>query len=284
MSHDRAKAREIIKLNTIPRLVTIQKIELQSSADALHRRRISSAEILLVLEGIGKFSLNNKDYILEKGDLLLLNEGESFRMQAQDGVFAVYLCGIDSFQYVNGMLDQLREKPEIEIVKTAKYFNRIESFCTELYLENKNKTEGSAEVISANLMLLLVYVRRACSGAEHHVLISPVSMCRQLRDYIDTHFGSPITLRSLADMFFVSPDYVSHVFKSEIGESPIHYLINCRIREAKRLLIYTNMTLREISTIVGYDNMTHFSSLFKKSTGFSPGRYRQEERKKTDYK
>lgn len=282
MNHDRSKARELIKLNTVPQLVTIQKFTMQSSSDTVQRRRISSSEMILVIEGTGKFIINNREYITEKGDLLLLNEGESFRFQSQDGMFSVYLCSLDSFQYANCAFEQLRENSDFGIIKTTKYFNRIESLFTEIYLENRNKSDGSAEVISADLMLLLIYAKRSFYGAERHVLISPVSMCHQLRDYIDAHFGSPITLRSLADMFFVSPDYVSHVFKSEIGESPIHYLINCRMKEAKRLLVYTNMTLREISTIVGYDNMTHFSSLFKKSTGCSPGRYRITEREKNN--
>ena len=59
MNHDRSKARELIKLNTVPQLVTIQKIAMQSSSDAVQRRRISSSEMILVIEGTGKFIINN---------------------------------------------------------------------------------------------------------------------------------------------------------------------------------------------------------------------------------
>ena len=202
-------------------------------------------------------------------------------MQALEGTVVSYQCAFNNFQLCEMPLDIVcGVEDNFLMLQSGRYFNRIESLLTEMFLESTNKADGAAEIISADLILLLVYLHRVRIGAEHQTQLSPISMCRQLRDYIDNHFGSPITLRSLADMFFVSPDYVSHVFKSEIGESPIHYLIKCRIREAKRLLVYTNMTLREISTIIGYDNMTHFSSLFKKNTGYSPGQYRQKEREK----
>ena len=130
-------------------------------------------------------------------------------------------------------------------------------------------------MISAELLRLLISVRRLYLTDDRKKSVPSGSMCRQLKEYIDLHFGEPITLQSLADIFFVSPYYVAHEFKEEIGVAPIQYLIRRRMQEACRLLTDTDMTLREISAAIGYDNMTHFSSLFKKNMHISPGQYRK---------
>ena len=70
---------------------------------------------------------------------------------------------------------------------------------------------------------------------------------------------------------YVSPFYISKVFKSETGDAPIRHLINIRLEKAKELLENgSGDSIQEVAGKVGYDDAYHFSKLFKKKYGISP--------------
>ena len=101
------------------------------------------------------------------------------------------------------------------------------------------------------------------------------SLANEIVAYIDNHYMEPITLSILSKNFFISPDYLSHIVKKEYGFSPIDYLLNRRIGESIRLLMSSNFSIKTISEMVGYPNIHHFSTAFKKKIGLSPSYYRK---------
>lgn len=80
----------------------------------------------------------------------------------------------------------------------------------------------------------------------------------------------------IAENMYLSPFYISKTFKSEIGDSPIHYLIRVRMEKAKELLSENlELPISEIAESVGYEDAFHFSKLFKKTYGISLSKYRE---------
>ena len=76
---------------------------------------------------------------------------------------------------------------------------------------------------------------------------------------------------------YLSPFYISRIFKSEIGDTPIHYLINIRLDRAKELLESGFAgSVQEVAAQVGYDDVYHFSKLFKKRYGIPPSQARKK--------
>ena len=71
-----------------------------------------------------------------------------------------------------------------------------------------------------------------------------------------------------------SATYVSHGLKKATGMTPINYIIRRRIGLAQTMLISTDFTATQIATMVGYDNTNYFSTLFTKTVGMTPIRYR----------
>ena len=65
-------------------------------------------------------------------------------------------------------------------------------------------------------------------------------------------------------------------FKKQMGMSPTKYIIKLRTDNAKELLRSTNLTIREIGAICGYDDVNFFRKTFKKEVGISPSEYRKE--------
>ncbi|WP_435924680.1 helix-turn-helix transcriptional regulator [Paenibacillus sp. DYY-L-2] len=98
------------------------------------------------------------------------------------------------------------------------------------------------------------------------------------KQFIDKNYTRNISLKEIAGALYVSQHYLSHLFKKDLGDSPVNYLINRRIEEAKRLLSETGAPVHEVAARVGYGNDKYFSMLFKKMTGTSPSAFREMER------
>ena len=72
---------------------------------------------------------------------------------------------------------------------------------------------------------------------------------------------------------YLSPFYISRIFKSETGDTPIRYLIDIRLEHAKEILESGNYTsIQEVAAQVGYDDAYHFSKLFKKKYDVPPSK------------
>ena len=93
--------------------------------------------------------------------------------------------------------------------------------------------------------------------------------------YMQAHFSEPITTPLLAAKTGLSPKYFGVLFKEMTGMAVHDYLLDIRIREAKRLLLSSPASLAEISQMVGIDDVFYFTKLFKRHEGITPGKYRR---------
>lgn len=100
------------------------------------------------------------------------------------------------------------------------------------------------------------------------------AIVHRVKEDIDAHYYEPLTLTSLAEKYIVEQSYLSRCFKQEIGENLIMYLAKRRIGKAMELMKEDRVGLTEISFLVGYDDYTYFSRVFRKITGESPREYR----------
>jgi len=91
-----------------------------------------------------------------------------------------------------------------------------------------------------------------------------------------------ITLQTLSDLTYLNKYYLVHAFKNYKGVSPINYLINRRLIEAKHLLATTNYPISKIAASIGFSSQSYFSQVFRKETGMSPNAYRQNEELQKD--
>lgn len=100
----------------------------------------------------------------------------------------------------------------------------------------------------------------------------PIRIAKQ---YMQNHYMEPITLELVADKVGFNSSYFSSFFKKETGEGFADYLIRLRMEKAKELLKDTKDTVKEICEKVGYSDVKHFTSMFRKYTGLKPGEYRK---------
>ena len=94
--------------------------------------------------------------------------------------------------------------------------------------------------------------------------------------YLQEHLAEEISLTVLAEEFHLSAQYVSQLFKNEIGVNFLAYLTNIRMEKAKKLLLSSSLSIAEISEQSGYGDYRVFTKVFKKSEGITPSQYRRD--------
>lgn len=94
--------------------------------------------------------------------------------------------------------------------------------------------------------------------------------------YLQTHYTEKVTLENVSRVMYLSPAYFSRIFKQETGKTFNTYLNNIRITKAKEILHQTNSHLRltDIALMVGFEDQSYFTKVFKRITGISPLKYR----------
>ena len=93
--------------------------------------------------------------------------------------------------------------------------------------------------------------------------------------YLQEHLDKEISLNILADEFHLNSQYISQLFKSEIGVNFLAYLTSIRMERAKKLLLATSLSIGEISEKCGYADYRVFTKAFKKEEGSTPSQYRR---------
>lgn len=96
-----------------------------------------------------------------------------------------------------------------------------------------------------------------------------------IKKYIGEHLDE-VTRSGISEVFYLSPNYLSKLFRKEAGISLSEYIQNERMSLAKRLLLQNKLSISQIATETGYPSFAHFSKQFKKFVGMTPNEYRKK--------
>ncbi len=100
---------------------------------------------------------------------------------------------------------------------------------------------------------------------------------RLVTDYIEDHLEQRISLEDLASLAGVSLFHFARGFKDAIGVSPHAYVTGRRVARARRLLSDPGLSLAEVAARCGFSSQSHFTTIFRKTTGVTPARYRRDQ-------
>ncbi len=93
-------------------------------------------------------------------------------------------------------------------------------------------------------------------------------------DYIKRNYIEQITLEDVAKHVYLNPSYFSKIFKNEMNCTFVSYVNKVRINFSKSLLMDKSIPLTDVSTLVGFDDQSYFTKVFKKEVGITPGKFR----------
>ena len=257
-----------------PQLEYICNVDAESSRmpRSMHEHQ-HITEIVLVYDGAGIFMIDGKRYTAKTGDLIFYNSKSIHDEFGGNGSeLYTYCIGLSNLR-----LDKLPPgkiiAPELSPILSCgdDYPIILDLFRS---IERESRLPQGAETtafLSFALITKICQLIKSHSSPKEEPKASPATMARE---YIDRHYKENIKLADIAKSVHANTYYISHLFRSEIGLSPMKYVILRRMGEAQNLLINTQLTITEIATRVGYNNSNYFQNAFKSATGITPGDYR----------
>lgn len=131
---------------------------------------------------------------------------------------------------------------------------------------------------SANLSSICDVVEACIRRFEKHCVEddnAARSDVERVRHYIRYHIDEELRTDELAALVYLSPTYLSYIFKKETGMTISRYIRQCRMEKAKELLTQTDMKIVQVCEKVGFSNVSYFCQSFREYAGMSPERYRK---------
>lgn len=168
------------------------------------------------------------------------------RMKHPDMAFVI-VSGYDDFSYCREALRLQITDYILKPVNYDEFGSCIDNLKISMF-ENRAKAESDA------------YEQRTVIG---------------IVQYMQNHLAEEISLNVLAEQFHLSAQYISQLFKNEIGVNFLAYLTNIRMEKAKKLLLSSSLSIAEISEKSGYGDYRVFTKVFKKTEGVTPSQYRR---------
>jgi signal transduction histidine kinase/AraC-like DNA-binding protein/DNA-binding LacI/PurR family transcriptional regulator len=171
------------------------------------------------------------------------------------------------------VLEKMRLNPRTRQVPVLVMSGKMLSLEDVHRLDYGRVTFHSKELLSTEEAV--ASLQRALSGEQ--TLLQPTSiLVKHALAYLHQNFANPLTRQEIAEAVGVSKNYLSEIFRQELGFSPWDCLTRLRLQKAKELLLTSGDSITSVAGQTGFDDSAYFSRVFRKNNGMSPQEYRQE--------
>ena len=247
--------------------------------------------LIYVLSGSCTYNINDTLYHVKKGDMMVYNPGvyHGKMMNPGDEIMELH-TGIGNICMEGLPKDHLIHDDVCPVFSLPEQEQDFLKCCSDIFYEQEKSRPGCELMLKINVMKLIVLFLKAprkepeetegTSGNSETACVQfesydKAAIVSTLIFYLNENYMRQISLDSISKSIYMSPAYISKVFKEEMGESPINYLIKIRLAKARELLLEGRHSIKAIARTVGYDDVYHFSKLFKKYHDVSPSKVKK---------
>lgn len=245
-----------------------------------HHVHDNETELIYVKKGIVRLIIDSSLYVAHEDDIVVVERGRLHAVTSDVNAPATtYTCALYGFCFQGWEENQLLQSHSCPVVAVGQGKEVIKSIFNELSVmlpQSKNGLTSSVCDAFAYALTILFYenFKNAYRSEQGH--IKKDVLIKDILVYLNNNYREKITLEQLSKKFRASVSYICHEFTREYHISPINYVIQRRMTEAKFALTNTDYSQAEISWRVGYENVDHFAKLFLRHVGCSPGDYRKQ--------
>ena len=241
--------------------------------------------MIYILSGSCTYTIGNTAYQVKKGDMLVFNPGVYHRKSMKPGEEILELhTGFGNICVEDLPKNHLIEPSACPVFSLSDYEQEFLKCSSDICYEQENTAPGSELMLKINVMKLLVLFLKATRFEPQRSEKSLVSfdssdkavIVSTLMTFLNENYMRPISLDTISKSIYLSPAYISKVFKEEMGESPINYLIKIRLSKARELLLEGSHSIKAVASTVGYEDVYYFSKLYKKYHNVSPSKVRKQ--------
>lgn len=251
-----------------PWLPGVELFHADFSGQPFGRHSHDAFAIGAILQGAGGYQCRGAHHVLPAGTLSLMNPEEPHTGNAESERLVYRMLYIEESRLLPllGRKQLPRGFQALNPHDDGQVAEALRRVATEF--EGNDALALESELLA---LLELVFVRHG--GMRPNALASrDGSVTARLRDYLEAHYREAVSLEELAALLQRHPRHLIEAFRNAYGVPPHTYLLQRRIREAKRLLVAGEKPL-EVALTLGFYDQAHFSGTFRRFTGVTPGRF-----------
>ncbi|MBO5461115.1 MAG: AraC family transcriptional regulator [Ruminococcus sp.] len=229
-----------------------------------------------IIDGKGQFTVGERTWNLKKHDAFLIFPDEITVYSADKELPWSYIwiafSGFKADEYLQhaGFSESNRIG---HFLCEEKLTTLVEKILSEHELTYSNQLDRHIHLLE--FLSCLIHEYEDTTNTQTTVTFSTKqSYIIYAMNYLEQNYQNNITISNLCNRLGIARSYLTKLFKEELHTSPYDYLINIRIDKASSLLRLTSLPIKQISTMVGYQDSLVFSRIFKQKTGLSPKAYR----------
>lgn len=250
-------------------------------------------EIMFVLEGTGIRFIGDSIERFQPGDLVLLGSDIPHLYRSDESFYSedshLRSRAIVIYFRENFAGEQFWSMPEmacirklLQVARKGLKFHGTEKMMLATYINTlAGRSDGIDRVI--DLLTILRYMARSnettvLSGysASPNMQAGECERINQVYQFILDNYNSNPTLEEAARVACMSPTAFCRYFKKHTNKTYVQFLNEVRIGNATKLLIDGKMTISRVCYETGFNNFNHFSNIFKRITGFTPGQFQHQ--------
>lgn len=245
-------------------------------------------EIYYEIEGSRRYFIEDSAYVVNAGSVVLIGENQIHKTASLGDTPSSRIVLNFSREYLERVAQAFptvdffaflsEERNHLLTGLTVKQQNQIYGLLQQL-LAMEDETSAAADALRRLLLgTLLLELKEHCRRQQEQTAengrVSNHTV-DQIQAYIAEHYAEKLTLTGIANQFYISPYYLSRMFKKAINLSLIEYINGVRIKAAQNLIERSSGSIAEIAAKTGFMTTAHFRRVFKDATGLSPQQYRQ---------
>ena len=250
-------------------------------------------ELYYEIEGTRRYFIEDGAYLVNAGDVVLINKNQIHKTSAiNNDSNSRIVCNFDEY-----FLRELREafpqvnftglfQGDVKVLKlrvkdqTQVYHSLTRMM--ECFEDDTPESMAYCKMQLACLLLFLEGLRKKQQAEESRKVTN--TLVDSIQSYISLHYAEPITLKGLAAQFYISPYYLSRLFKKTVNVSLVEYVNGVRIKAAQNLLESGEVKISDVAEKTGFATAAHFRRVFKEATGVNPQHYRKNVKEQKNQK
>jgi AraC-like DNA-binding protein len=258
---DDEESRKILKENT------------ENSLTVLWFNDLKSNELLI----------DGKEYVFNNNEIVFLTEFHKVTVKIINGVRLLrfnrpFYCILDNDIEVGckGLLFFGASRlPHIQIPDNE--LDKFETLWKMFTIEMHSNDNLQIEMLQMMLKRYLILCARVYKSIENYPKENKgTDIIREFNFLVEKHFKTKHTVAEYADLLNKSPKTISNTFIKLGSKSPLQYIQDRKMLEARRLLYYSSKQIKEIAYDIGFEDIQAFSRFFKKQEGISPSKFKEK--------
>ncbi|MBP3626971.1 MAG: AraC family transcriptional regulator [Clostridia bacterium] len=235
-------------------------------------------EIIFVVSGHGFVSINDMEYPLNQGDVVIYNPGVMHSERSSENhPFEFIFFAIDRFEITNLPKNHLLPENSDFVHSCIKSYDVLNFIFKQMILESDKKEYYYGEISKELARTALMYIIRTiyCDEVDSNKPFQNNEVLNIAIDFINDNISGDLSLKNIASKCFVSKFHLSHLFKQHKNCSIGSYILDIRLTKAKKLLEDSDLSISDICRETGFKDTSYFCRAFKKNVKITPLKYRK---------